>query len=158
VDRNFGDCLVPCVLQNLGPACPCRHRERARQHFDLLSSWSTAMSLRRLSRSGGLWTTRGASSRCSESISNLAGNRCPKIRASEALYRIAMVQRTGEKWPIGERDGQTRRPRGPELIAKITPSLGPTKGASRTEKYHLLRHWRTERDSNSRYASLRTGD
>jgi hypothetical protein len=83
-------------------------------------------------------------SRCSDSISNLAANRCPKIRSSEALYRAAIVQRNREKWPIGERDGRTGRPRGPELIAKTKPSLGPTKGASRTERYHLLRRWRRE--------------
>jgi hypothetical protein len=55
------------------------------------------------------------------------------------------------KMAIGERDGRTGGPRGPELIAKTTPSLGPTRGASRTEKYHLLRRWRREWDSNPRY-------
>ncbi len=84
--------------------------------------------------------------RCSESFSNLAANRCPKIRASEALYRAAIVQRTGEKWPIGERDGRTGRPRGPELIAKTTPSLGPTKGRQSNGETYLLRPWRRERN------------
>src|SRR5882672_1322471 len=78
-------------------------------------------------------------------------DKCPKIRASEALYRVAIVQRSGEIWRIRERDGRTGPSRGTEVVAQIPPSVARMSGGRRAEKWRQLVWWRREWDSNPRY-------
>src|SRR5262249_28153845 len=59
----------------------------------------------------------------SEIISNSWGSGCLRLGASECLYQAALVHRSGEKRPIGERGSQRGPYTSPEVIAKTARPL-----------------------------------
>src|SRR4051812_3781417 len=62
-----------------------------------------------------------------------------------------MVQSWGEKWPIRELNRRNSRRRGPEVLAKITPTAGLIGRSRAAENPDVSGQWRREWDSNPRY-------